>query len=187
MAQKMRRAKGESGFQNTTYRSVDGQLLPAKITGATALATPVAPTVASVGAAGTTTYTYKYTAVNATGESIASAANAAFATGNAVLDGTNFNRLTLTAVTGAVQYNVYGRLAGDAYKFLGSTTTTTYDDKNIVAPTGATAPAAATGASFNVIIPSLRQGPSGGANSVKTNLAVGMLPKPGTNILLPWG
>jgi hypothetical protein len=147
----------------------------------------VAPTVASVGAAGAVTYTYKYTAVNATGESVASAANTAFTTGNATLDNTNFNRLTLTAVTGAVQYNVYGRLAGDAYKFLGSTTTTTYEDKNIVAPTGATAPAAATGSTFTVSVPSLRQGPSGGTNHIKTNLGVGMLPKPGTNILLPWG
>lgn len=187
MVQKLRKAKGTSGFQNTTYRSLDGQLLVAKIQSATALGTPAAPTVASVGAAGTTAYTYKYTAVNGNGESIASAANAAFATGNAVLDNTNFNRLTLTTVTGAVQFNVYGRLAGDAYKFLGSTTTTTYDDKNIIAPTGATAPAVATGSTFTVSIPSLRQGPSGGANQLKTNLAVGMVAKPGTNILLPWG
>lgn len=187
MAQKLRKAKGESGFQNTTYRSLDGQLLPAKIQSGTALGTPVAPTVASVGVAGTTTYTYKYTAVNGSAESAASPANVAFATGNAVLDNTNFNRLTLTAVTGAVQYNVYGRLAGDAYKFLGSTVTTTYDDKNIVAPTGATAPAAATGSIFTVSIPSLRQGPAGGANSLKANLGVGTVAKPGTNILLPWG
>src|SRR5207253_9167987 len=41
---------------------------------------------------------------------------------------TNYNRLTWTAVPYAVTYNVYGRTGGTR-TLLGSTATTTYDDK----------------------------------------------------------
>jgi hypothetical protein len=73
-----------------------------------------APGTAITGATGATTagsslpllsaYQYKYTAVNALGESTASAASATF-----TLTGTqnNFTGITLTAVTGAQYYNVY--------------------------------------------------------------------------------
>jgi hypothetical protein len=103
----------------------------------TNLAAPSAGlTVTPQGTPGAVQYNYKITTINAQGESTVSA-SVNTTTGNATLNGTNFNRVTWTAVSGASGYNVYGRPAtsGGIYKFLGTTATTQYDDQNMVAGT----------------------------------------------------
>ena len=73
---------------------------------ATALTTPSAPTVTNQGAAGSTSYTYLITARTLSGETIQSSTTVT-ATGNATLTGSNFNRITWSAVTGAADYRVW--------------------------------------------------------------------------------
>lgn len=85
------------------------------------------------GTAGTTTYSYKLTAVNARGETIASIASTT-ALGNVVLNSTDFNRITWDAVSGAVLYRIYGRLDGNE-KYLGETDSLTFDDIGSITPT----------------------------------------------------
>jgi len=77
------------------------------ITTFTALTTPVGLSLLTAGSAGTTTYSYRVSAFNATGETLA-CTNVTITTGNAILDATNFIKLTWTAVTGATGYNVWG-------------------------------------------------------------------------------
>lgn len=109
-----------------------------------ALATPSAPVVTVGGTAGSTTYGYKVVANNADGtHSIASAANAAFTTGNATLSATNFNHLVITAVTGAASYDVYRTVGGATQGKIGNTTSLTFNDTGLVGD-GGTAPASAT-------------------------------------------
>lgn len=90
------------------------------------LAAPAAPTVTPTGTAGTTTYDYVITAVDAYGETTASPTGST-TTGNATLTSTDYNALSWTAVTGASSYNVYGR-SGTTLNLLGNTTGTTFDD-----------------------------------------------------------
>jgi len=99
------------------------------------LSTPSAPTATPQGTTGATTYGYKITAVlsDGTTESAASAEGTT-ATGNATLDGTNFNRVTWSAVTSAISYNVYrttgtpGGGSAPPRKIASLTTALTYDD-----------------------------------------------------------
>ena len=74
------------------------------------LATPAGVTVTPTGAAGTTAYAYRVSAVGGGGETLAST-GVATATGNAVLSPTNYNQVAWTAVPNATGYNVYGRPA----------------------------------------------------------------------------
>jgi hypothetical protein len=85
------------------------------------------------GTAGTTTYSYRVSAVNARGETLGSTA-VTTETGNLILDSINFNRITWDAVSGAIQYNVYGREV-DNEKYIGTTTSLSYDDTGIITPT----------------------------------------------------
>lgn len=97
-----------------------------------ALSAPANVVVTPQGTAGNTEYSYKVTAVNTRGETIASTA-AITSTGNATLDSVNFNRITWDAVSGAVEYNVYGRLSG-LEQYIGTVTTTTFDDTGTSIP-----------------------------------------------------
>lgn len=107
------------------------------------LSTPSAPTVTPQGTVGTKTISYKIVAINATGTTNASAAGTS-TTSHATLDGTNYNRITWTAVTGALGYWVY-RTATDGSSpttlgriaVLGAVTT--FDDQG-AAGDSATAP-----------------------------------------------
>lgn len=108
-----------------------------------ALATPGSITVTPQGTSGATTWTYKLVAINATGTTEAGAASST-TTGNATLDGTNFNRLTWTAVTNATGYWVFRTAAGGTPSTTGRIAVlgavTTYDDQGAagdssVAPT----------------------------------------------------
>lgn len=103
----------------------------------TALTTPVNLAVADQGTSGTTTYSYRVSAVNATGETLA-AASVQITDGNATLSTTNFNRVTWDAVSGATKYNIYGRypstVNGIGETRLSSVTGTTYDDTGADTP-----------------------------------------------------
>jgi hypothetical protein len=77
------------------------------------LTTPVISTVTNTGTAGSTTYTYKVVAKQADGTTTDASAAVSTATGNATIDGTNYNVITWSAVTGATNYDVY-RTAGGA-------------------------------------------------------------------------
>lgn len=79
-----------------------------------ALATPSAPTVANVGTAGSTTYSYKLVALNADGTFSAASAAGTTTTGNATLTTGNFNRLTFTPSASVYQYAVYRTAGGVA-------------------------------------------------------------------------
>lgn len=100
------------------------------ITVYSALTTPVNLVLAEQGSAGTTTYSYRVSAFNSVGETLA-CATVTMTDGNATLSATNFNRLTWDAVTGATGYNIYGRFAtGLTETYMGTVYgVVTYDDK----------------------------------------------------------
>lgn len=81
------------------------------VAGVAGLSAPTAPTVTPQGTTGAASYSYKITALNARGETIASAAGTT-ATGNATLSTANFNRVTWTSVGGSTGYRIYGRVGG---------------------------------------------------------------------------
>jgi hypothetical protein len=70
------------------------------------LSTPTAPTLTTSGTAGSTTYGYKVTALDGTGETLASS-ETTIATGNATLTGTNRINISWNSVGGAIQYKIY--------------------------------------------------------------------------------
>lgn len=107
-----------------------------------ALASPGSITVTPQGTSGAATWTYKLVAINATGTTEAGAASST-ATGNATLDGTNYNRLTWTAVANATGYWIYRTASGGSPATTGRIVVlgavTTYDDQG-AAGDSATAP-----------------------------------------------
>ena len=109
------------------------------ITFAPLQAAPTGVTVTPQGAAGGTTYTYQVTAVATETAEESVVASGSTGTGNATLDTANYNRVTFTGASGAEKYNVYINDNG-LYGYLGSTETTTFDDKGIVADLNDTAP-----------------------------------------------
>jgi hypothetical protein len=127
-----------NGTEN--LRSYDGTT----ITSYSALSTPANLTVVPHGTGATTTYSYRVTAFNDQGETLAVAA-ATTTTGAATLSTTNFNRLDWDNVTGATGYNIYGRKStGVGHTYMATVygqTTSTYDDVGDYSstnPTGAT-------------------------------------------------
>lgn len=109
------------------------------------LATPTGLAAVTVGAAGTTHYGYRVSAVGVTGQTLA-CAEVPLNTGNATLDGTNYNHLSWNAVPGAAGYNVFGRTQGAELKMTPAPITVlTFDDKGTVTPAGALPAANTTG------------------------------------------
>lgn len=99
------------------------------ITTYTALTTPVGLTVAAQGTTGSTAYSYRVSAFNTVGETLA-CVSVAISNGNATLSATNYNKLDWTATAGAIGYNVYGRTAtGLGETFLETVYTNQYLDK----------------------------------------------------------
>lgn len=100
------------------------------ITVYTALSTPTGLSVTPTGTTGSTTYSYRVSAFNATGETLAQA-SVSTATGNATLSATNYNALAWSTVTGAVGYNIWGRYAtGLGETYMGTVYgVLVYDDK----------------------------------------------------------
>lgn len=112
------------------------------------LATPTAPTVASVGTGGTltaATYSYKVTARNSVGETLASTAGSVIIAAGT----TNVANLTWPAVPGATSYSVYGRTSGSEL-LIATVTTTTYSDTGAITPAGALPTVAASTDEFTV-------------------------------------
>lgn len=131
-----RRTGKDQGRINVIYRNKAGETFTGRVVGVgTQLTTPAAPTVTPQGAAGTTAYRYRVSAVDAEGgESLASVGGTT-TTGNATLTGTNFNRVTWVANGSAVAYRVYGRSGADsAVRLLAEVTGTTFDDTGALTP-----------------------------------------------------
>lgn len=117
----------------------DGSITPAgALPGAntTALATPVnAAFTAGAGTLNDGTYYYRVSAINAVGETFASAETSLAVAAGAGLNGVNVN---WGAVTGATGYNIYGRTTG-AELFIATVAavTTFLDDGSVAIPAGA--------------------------------------------------
>ena len=104
------------------------------ITTYTALTTPVGLSITPTGSAGTTTYSYRISAFNASGETLACVA-VATTTGNATLSTTNYNALAWTATAGAVGYNIWGRkTTGLGETYLDTVYTNSYKDQGQMEP-----------------------------------------------------
>lgn len=118
-----------NGVQNLSY--YDGT----NITGYTALTTPAAPAVAAQGTTGATPYSYRVSAFNSIGETLASTATA-ITNGTSTLSVSNYNRVTITAVANATGYNIWGRKAtGLAETYLDTVySTTPYKDQGTKDP-----------------------------------------------------
>ena len=87
------------------------------ITQYSALTTPTGLAVTPTGTTGSTSYSYRVSAVKAIGETLA-CVSVATTTGNATLSATNYNAITWSAVSGATGYNIWGRYAtglGETY------------------------------------------------------------------------
>lgn len=79
--------------------------------------TPTNLTVTPKGTAGTKTYSYRVSAINDVGETLA-CVNVSIANGNKTINATNYNELNWDTMAGATGYNIYGRLAtglGETY------------------------------------------------------------------------
>jgi fibronectin-binding autotransporter adhesin len=96
-----------SADTTNTKLSVTGQLAVTGGLSTVGLTAPSAPTVTNVGTQGTAHYTYAIAAVNANGGSTLAANTTQTTTGNATLNGTNYNQITWTGVAGASSYNIY--------------------------------------------------------------------------------
>ena len=95
---------------------------------------PPAPTVVVHGTAGVTTYVYRIYADDATGSTEFSA-EGQIATGNAVLTGVNFNRVTWDVVPAATSYTIVRTTGGTAAIITAGLTSPTYDDVDNTAGT----------------------------------------------------
>ena len=87
------------------------------ITTYTALATPTGLALTNEGTPGTTTYSYRVSAFNSVGETLA-CVSVSTALGTASPNATNYVKLTWSAVSGATGYNIWGRYAtglGETY------------------------------------------------------------------------
>lgn len=111
-----------NGTDNLSY--YDGST----ITTYTALSTPGVPTVTPTGTSGSTSYSYRISAFNAVGETLAGTAGTT-ATGNATLTTTNYNALSWSAVSSAVGYNIWGRKStGLGETYLATVYTNSFND-----------------------------------------------------------
>jgi hypothetical protein len=97
----------------------------------TAITTPVNLSVTASGSTGSTHYSYRVSAYNATGETLA-CVSVAITNGNATLSASNYNALDWDDVTSAVGYVIYGRKAttdnGIGETRLAQVTTSSYND-----------------------------------------------------------
>ncbi|MEY4745172.1 MAG: hypothetical protein RL272_1117, partial [Candidatus Parcubacteria bacterium] len=115
------------GTASPTSALLDVKGTVANIGGATllTLATPGAPSVSPQGTPGATSWSYKITAVNHAGQETDASIVGSTSSGAATLNGTDFNRLTWSAVTGANQYKVYRTVSGGTPSSTGLITTVT--------------------------------------------------------------
>lgn len=105
------------------------------ITSFSSISAPSAPTVTRTGSAGTYTFSYKITAISATGETEASTAGTT-TLNQATLDDTSYMNLSWSAVTNAIGYSIYGRKDGQ-WSFIAyneGNGSVTYVDKGVITP-----------------------------------------------------
>lgn len=99
------------------------------ITTYTAITTPTGLGVSPVGTTGSEPYSYRVSAINAQGETLACTA-VAITNGNENLTTSNYNNITWTAVSGATSYNIWGRKStGLGETYLDTTVTNSYKDQ----------------------------------------------------------
>lgn len=99
------------------------------ITVYSALTTPENLAITPTGTPGTTTYSYRISAFNNAGETLA-CTSVNTSTGNATLNATNYNALAWDAVSGATGYNIWGRYAtGLGETWMATVYTNSYVDK----------------------------------------------------------
>ena len=104
------------------------------VPGSSPLSSPDVPTVTPQGSTGSTTYCYWISATNTNGETLLGSTTC-IANGNAALDGTNYNQVAWTAVSGATGYRVYrtpnqNAPSGTGSYLAGSTASTTLNDQS---------------------------------------------------------
>jgi hypothetical protein len=98
------------------------------------LATPSTPVITNGGTPGVVTYGYKITALLADGTtSTAASIEGTTTTGNATLNVTNYNIITITAVTGATSYSIYRTTGGATQGLIGNTTVLVFNDTGLSA------------------------------------------------------
>lgn len=125
-----------NGIDNLTY--YDGSA----IISFTPRAAPVISSVTRTGGStGTHTFSYKITTVTAVGESTPSAANSQVADWTTP-SATNYMTLAWSAVTGAVGYNIYGRIDGAWFfmKYVEGNASVSYVDNGVDTPNEAFPP-----------------------------------------------
>ncbi len=117
-----------NGVDDLTY--YDGST----ITTYTALTTPTGLAVTPKGTTGSTAYSYRVSAFNDVGETLACTA-VAIANGASSLNATNYNEITWNTVTNAVGYNIYGNIAGGLGEtYLATVYVLQYDDNGTNTP-----------------------------------------------------
>lgn len=105
-----------------------------------ALDTPEQPTITNVGTTGSTSYSYKVSAMHSQGESNASAAGST-ATGHATPNATRYNHIVWVSVTGATSYKVYRTEGGATQGLIGVVgDVTEFNDQGLVADEDEAAP-----------------------------------------------
>jgi hypothetical protein len=132
-------ASGNIGATGSLYVQGSYSLAGGFLGGTTVnnLATPGTPTITTVGTTGATTWKYRIAAVSANGGITAASAEGSTtsANGNATLTGSNLQRLSWTAVNGAVSYKVYRTAVGTSPATTGLIATvsvTALDDTGLV-------------------------------------------------------
>lgn len=138
--------RGQRG-DNAIYRNTAGETMAVILTGGQGDAPPVAPVGAGSGTGGTlaaASYAYKYTYVKDGVESALSAVSNTVVTSGS----TSSIAVTVTAVSGATSYKIYGRTGG-SFLLMSTLTAPTvlYTDTGADTPAGA-APATNFNASF---------------------------------------
>jgi len=129
---------------------------------ATSIGSPSVFSVTPVGTTGVATWTYKVVGIDAAGNHTAVSGATSTTTGNATLNGTNYNAILLVGGAGAVQYQIYRTASGGTPSTTGLIATVisvggnnyTYNDQG-AAGDSSTAPTTATTGYFN--------GPIGGS------------------------
>jgi hypothetical protein len=113
---------------------------------------PPAPTIAQVGTAGGTHYTYGIVAVFANSQSTSIGATTVTTTGNATLNGTNYNKISWTAVAEATSYTIYRTASSgtpSTVGIIGTTSSLTFNDTGLAGDGSTAAVQTATTVTIN--------------------------------------
>jgi hypothetical protein len=97
------------------------------------IAAPTGTSVTPVGASGSTTYTYRISAIEDETFIEGPYTEDNTTTGNATLDTTNYNTIAWSAVTGAFRYNIY-KEEGGIYGYLATTEALSFNDQGQFSP-----------------------------------------------------